>query len=857
MQNTKVELWILSATSKVGKVDLVENEPLPLVFSLADVTDITSRTNNKSLEFIIPGTKNNNQLFDNIYKIGSDSTFDPNQKAKICVLVDSIPVFNGVMQLGGVNIERTSGSDVVMYNATLYSNFADLITNIGDNYIDQLNWNDLNHYYTYSAVTSSWSAGTSNGFVYPMIDYGFDFDLGTTNINNPTNISPSASGIGADVSQFFPAVYQSEILNRTFAAAGYIANITDPNFEAEFNRCILPFNGSNQMMEPVQFVTGRTFEAQLVTDQYYLIFNYSIPSYTQLAFSGVVFDNGNLYSAATSTYSPDTYSSQAFSVSYYVQMSGDIAEIGGAYLSTQLYIGSFLIQTINLDLAKTTNVQNVTGAFTYQTLYPDIYFNTDVTIRTAAIINFTHSYPPLYSVVLNILSGSNWYNTVSPQVIVGQLLDFGGFVPQNTKQIDNLTSLSDMFNLWFEPDPSIQNQINISPRDTFLSAGTVIDWSDKFDCSSPVTETFLSEQQPHQLDFSYQSDDDYYNTNYFSIVKLQYGEARYTFDNQWTKEVQAITPIFSPTPVAPVINASNNFVIPKMLTLNTSTNPGTYGYTNTNLRICQYNYRQLDSIDYWKMDSTIQTGYPYCGMLDDPFSGTTDLAFSAVSWTYYETPSITQNNLLNTYYQGYLDQLSDPSAKMIEAQFYLTALDINNLRFNNQIYVRGITDEAGYYYLINQITYDPVNNTTSDVQLIKLPYPIIKYANQTIGINTNTIGSWSISSSMNLGNNTIAASSSIAIGGKNIITSLASNSIVTGANNTVQGDFSKIHGIGNSVADTNTVSTIIGSYNGDRHANKFNTKKHHAKLAVNLAMTISDFLIDSWNYQADKKVTVK
>jgi Abortive infection C-terminus len=39
---------------------------------------------------------------------------------------------------------------------------------------------------------------------------------------------------------------------------------------------------------------------------------------------------------------------------------------------------------------------------------------------------------------------------------------------------------------------------------------------------------------------------------------------------------------------------------------------------------------------------------------------------------------------------------------------------------------------------------------------------------------------------------------------------------------------------------------------GDRHANKFNTRKHHAKLAVNLSMTISDFLIDSWKYQLEK-----
>lgn len=40
---------------------------------------------------------------------------------------------------------------------------------------------------------------------------------------------------------------------------------------------------------------------------------------------------------------------------------------------------------------------------------------------------------------------------------------------------------------------------------------------------------------------------------------------------------------------------------------------------------------------------------------------------------------------------------------------------------------------------------------------------------------------------------------------------------------------------------------------GDRHANKFSTKKHHAKLAVNLSMTISDFLLESLQYQKAKK----
>jgi hypothetical protein len=36
---------------------------------------------------------------------------------------------------------------------------------------------------------------------------------------------------------------------------------------------------------------------------------------------------------------------------------------------------------------------------------------------------------------------------------------------------------------------------------------------------------------------------------------------------------------------------------------------------------------------------------------------------------------------------------------------------------------------------------------------------------------------------------------------------------------------------------------------GDRHANKFKTRLHHAKLAVNLALALSDFLFESADYQ--------
>lgn len=41
----------------------------------------------------------------------------------------------------------------------------------------------------------------------------------------------------------------------------------------------------------------------------------------------------------------------------------------------------------------------------------------------------------------------------------------------------------------------------------------------------------------------------------------------------------------------------------------------------------------------------------------------------------------------------------------------------------------------------------------------------------------------------------------------------------------------------------------LSNNSGDRHANKFNTKKHHARLAVNTTMTLVDFLLESREYQ--------
>lgn len=54
-------------------------------------------------------------------------------------------------------------------------------------------------------------------------------------------------------------------------------------------------------------------------------------------------------------------------------------------------------------------------------------------------------------------------------------------------------------------------------------------------------------------------------------------------------------------------------------------------------------------------------------------------------------------------------------------------------------------------------------------------------------------------------------------------------------------------------------SLVVGLYEvankaSDRHARKYNPAPHHAKLAVNTALTLCEFVLDSFKYQQERKV---
>jgi hypothetical protein len=311
--DSKVELALISTGNSFtqGFLDLYGNEPINIKMSIANISDISQRTAPYTQTFVVPGTKNNNELLGQIFNIGSDSSFDPRQKTPAYLAVDSIPVMqNGIFQLNSISVDDNKKID---YNVTIFSDTHDLYDTIGDKYIADLDFSDLNHVYSYSSIINSWTGSTPNKYYYPLIDAGFDF-----------NISQMNSGLGVQLSQMLPSTQVKTIWDKIFSGAGLTYNSTFLS-GSYFSNLYIPFNSSNVLTNGTGFTNQRSFLANSNLNTATTI-NISsglgvygnVNLYNTPFPNDTVFPNFNgsqgLYNDTIYIYSSDTISSQQFNI---------------------------------------------------------------------------------------------------------------------------------------------------------------------------------------------------------------------------------------------------------------------------------------------------------------------------------------------------------------------------------------------------------------------------------------------------------------------------------------------------------------------------------------------------------------
>ena len=227
-----------------------------------------------------------------------------------------------------------------------------------------------------------------------------------------------------------------------------------------------------------------------------------------------------------------------------------------------------------------------------------------------------------------------------------------------------------------------------------------------------------SEYSPLKYSFNYKNDVDYYSKFYLAKYVANYGNYSHPTGTEFSQEDNATELIFSLCPL--VKNDYNNRVYSAMFDLNQD---GTYKQIRTNPKIAFYGGVKDTSSYTIKNGATVlttETEYPYAGHildLDNPSDGSLwDLTFAAPNEIYFTQPVYPVENLFQQYYLEFMSTKTNKDAKLVTLYLLLNAIDIMNLDFKKIIRVQN-----GIYYLSKIDGYNPLSDSLTKVELIKIP----------------------------------------------------------------------------------------------------------------------------------------
>jgi len=784
-------------------LDVDTDTGMKVTYSIFDISEPDKRGGTVSKTLNLPGTARNNIVFNHIFEIGMDGTFNPNIKADCLIYQDMVEIFRGSFRL--IQIDRTM--DKIAYECVVLGRVTNIYTAFGDKTLSDIDLSEFDHDYTQSVQASSWSLTSSNGYVYPMIDYG------ETDSSNQTIWQ---------VNQLYPAIYVKALLDKIFALAGftYSSSFFASGF---FNKLIIPFNAGSFKYSETEVAT-RLFEAGMLSTSASLASS-TTDQYLTIPYNDATtlpdFDPSSQFD--TTTHSWTVAKSGHYNLNLITNLQYSVTN------STGLTVPFDFPGYIEMVIVRASVTLPITPA-----LYNDIssvlhYVGTGSTFTKTAnsrfenmpliagdVVSFRlHLFPWVSGFTMNvdILANSCVYNeVVNENITEGDSVVMTDVVPQNIRISDFFRSITNMFNLYIDEDPNIPNRLNIEPRNDFYGSGTILDWTHKWDASQPVNIITMGELTSQNYLFTYRSDTDYWNDKYSKqfIQKDHneiYGEYWLPIENDFLTDTTTIDVIFAPTVLSQY--TANGLIVPSVRFIDT--NPalvtGKPAPKSSVIRILYYGGLLSGNWTFRSMatgtaSDTSESSYPYAGHFDDPVSPTLDINFGLPAELYYAAKgqTVTDNNLYNQYYSSQIDEITDKDSKVVEMYLRLNPQDINNLDFRNQVFI------AGHYYRILEITdYDLTARGLTQCRFLKIKNPK-PFSPSTHNLNGGKGG--------NVGNQRVPVLNYSALQGFSGLLSGSNNTtknkqvLVNGDGNAISGQKVQILGGNNNVVDANNVTLI-------------------------------------------------
>tara|TARA_Y100001938_G_C8090718_1_gene434864 strand:+ start:147 stop:2825 length:2679 start_codon:yes stop_codon:yes gene_type:complete len=720
---TSTGVTVSSLSNGQEILDLYEDEDIPLTLSVDEFKNAAEQVKSYSKAFMLPGTKKNNKIFDNLFEItraDDGSIFNPYVKTQCTLKQDGFVLFEGYLRL--IDIQDKQGE--VSYNINLYSEVIALADVLGDRTFSQLNLTELDHTYNKTNIKNSWNdSGTgisytnasTSGFrdandtvKYPFCNWTNEWLI--SNRSTGTNAALDMPELTSFEQAFRPFIQIKYLIDRIFAQPDFPFSYTSAFFNTtDFKKLYMDFNwGSAQI--PMVFNNNSTGRLPLMTIS---AGTYTMP-FSDITGSNFGFDDStNIFTAIQDN--------QIYNVTYYMHLQN-------TGLGTE---------NVTVDIEWVANIGGVETIFdpmNYATIpligvvYSGVFgvvLNTGDTLRCRLTVSNTFPLFIFDQLALQLSTSAN--NTTSDSL----LQNLRGEI----EQWQFLKGLIKMFNLVTVPDKSDPNNILIEPySDMFLENADTseLNWTDKVDIEE-IKLTPLTDLKKNTIFKFVEDDDDFAFENY----KQQVGGHLYgsqLFDAQistnglqtiLTAEEEIIAEPFAATVPKPLASQYPELVVPAIYSYNAEDDTS-QAFDNSPRIMYNVGKKDLVNMTYYiptqngTSSENSEAFLQFAHLTDIPTvvsnppvdTDTRDFNFGVCQLI----PPIgdpTPNNLFNTYWLPYFNELYNANTRTMTLKVNLGAGDINTFKFYDVVMIKNRK------FRVNKIDYKP--NNLSTVEFILIP----------------------------------------------------------------------------------------------------------------------------------------
>ena len=692
--------------------DLYDNEAIPLSLSVDDFKNAAEKVQSYSKDFNLPATKRNNKIFNSIFEvqksIENTLDFNPYVRTRAVLKEDTYTIFEGSLRL--IDIINKDGE--ISYNVNLFSEAVALSEILKDKKLKNLDLNELEHDYTITNVTNSWTGALALTNALPADTLAGTAGASTTGVlkypfcNWDNNITENANNqLQLELEQAFrPFIQCKYLLDKIFSEAGYTFE-SDFLSSTKFTKLFMDFNWGSGNAPNDKDHTGEAEKTAVQT--------ISTGTRTKITFDQHNFADGFGWNGT------DTFTAPQNGTTYTLSVQMLIQPVSGSTWEAAIFKnGSAIAGTIRLSTIHGTNF--TISSFPVTCVAGDV-ITFEVTRLTGTSIQVFGS----ASVPKRIIADINLDNITTAVLLNNLRGDLG--------QFEFLKGIMTMFNLVTLQDKDNPNNLIIEPyKDVFvkpihvLNTSTTVtpkqlNWTDKVD----ISEINLKPLELVKTTiFGFEVDaDDYTHNVYKKATQVasqgkNYGHYRFEKPDytmlEGETEVKA-TP-FSATVIKPLLDFTPDFITPSIFQAN---DDATEFESFANSPRILFDNGVVTNVDDYHIPAkngvaaTTKTEFLQFSHLSEiPTTATTE-DYNFGHCQLFNPLNAVVDYLFKIYWSPYYDDLYHEDTRIMTLKVNLTPADVNTFRFFDTVLIKNRE------YRVNKIDYKA--GELANVEFILIP----------------------------------------------------------------------------------------------------------------------------------------